>query len=275
MSRDLKAGGNLLHVVDRAIKTRTNIAIVGDPGSGKTEIIERHCRSIGMNFDPLLTSSLDETDVAGLPVKTVKEVGVGVQYVKRDWAAWDEGVIFLDEFNCGRPEVTDTLLTLIQSRKFPDGQKLSDKVVFIAAMNDERQCGNNELSPAMRNRFAWFYHRITYKQWLSEYASKHLPQWQYDFLKAVDIEFTKAEEFNSDAYCFTTGRSLTRLCNWCETVDEMKVFARNFVGEPAAAVIRNSSYADANVVGNAIFKDDVTLSDPKQQLFDKLKQVGI
>jgi len=262
--------GTLETVVSRAVKTRINVAIVGDPGSGKTEIIERYCHSVGLNFEPLLTSSLDETDVAGLPVKAVKDTGVGVEYVKRDWSKWDEGVIFLDEFNCGRPDVTDTLLTLIQSRKFPDGQKLSDKVIFIAAMNDERQCGNNELSPAMRNRFAWFYHKTTYKQWLQEYASKHLPAWQYGFLKTLNIQFTKAEEFNSDDYCFTTGRSLTRLCNWSETVEEMKLFAPNFVGQAAAAVIKNSDYQDADLVGNAVFREDVTLSDPKAALFKKL-----
>jgi len=64
--------------------------------------------------------------------------------------------------------VQDTLLTLIQSRTFPNGDKINKEVWFVGAQNPSISYNNYEMSPAMKNRFAWLHFEAN-EQTFAEY----------------------------------------------------------------------------------------------------------
>jgi MoxR-like ATPase len=153
--------------LDRSIrKPHVPIAFVGDPGTGKTAQVEKWAKRRGLPMVKLLASTLEESDVAGIVVRD----GDHAKTLSPQWYLSlkdNPGVLFLDEINTCRKEVADTLLTLVCSRHLPNGDRLHDGVLIIAAMNDHEQCDNYELSPAMRTRFMWIKHE---KRWYHLYS---------------------------------------------------------------------------------------------------------
>lgn len=131
------------------------IAIIGPPGCGKTAQAKQAGEELGYPTQVFIASTCDETDIAGMPVyKDGATVVItpkwGLEFQKRP------GLLILDEFNCARPEVLHAMLTLIQDRIFPNGEdRLHEETIILALMNDAAMVGNEELSPAMNNRFGW------------------------------------------------------------------------------------------------------------------------
>ena len=131
------------------------IAIIGPPGMGKTAQVIQAAKELGYPYKIFIASTCEETDIAGIPAlvdgKTV--------YCTPDWGkefGKRPGVLILDEFNRGRPEVLNAMLTLVQDGVFPSGDKLHPHTIIIALMNEASMVGAEELCPAMNNRFGWF-----------------------------------------------------------------------------------------------------------------------
>lgn len=131
------------------------MAIVGPPGSGKTAQAVEAGKELGYPVRIFIASTCDETDIAGMPVYQNNSTVV----ITPEWGLdfqRQPGLLILDEFNCARTEVLNAMLTLIQDRTFPNGRdRLHPETIILALMNDASMVGNEELSPAMNNRFGW------------------------------------------------------------------------------------------------------------------------
>ena len=127
----------------------------GDPGTGKTETIEKLACDAGAHVETVIASLHDPTDFGGLPVLT----DGGVMFEPPAWArrvADHDGpsVVFFDEVNTAAPSTQNALMKVVLSGMV--GQfSLGDDVTFVAAANPpEQNPGAWDLSLPLANRFA-------------------------------------------------------------------------------------------------------------------------
>lgn len=141
--------------------SKTNILIVGNPGVGKSQIIESmrgpKCKVVTMTG-----SSTIEEYVNGIP-QVNQEENV-LEYIEQKWfreiEEWAKEnpdgmiILFLDEFNTADPQVLKTFLTILAERRIPTLNKsLPDNVVIVAAMNPNDQNDTERLIRPMASRF--------------------------------------------------------------------------------------------------------------------------
>ena len=142
------------------------VIIKGPPGIGKTEIVKTIAKQAKLPLYVLLLSTMDPTDVAGLPtIKQVKivdpETGVERVYTTTEpalnyWAMEllekGEGILFFDEASNAAPAVQAVALSLLQGRTL-GAITLPDKVWMILAANGEDTAADGwTLTPPMSNR---------------------------------------------------------------------------------------------------------------------------
>lgn len=243
------------------------LAIVGEAGMGKTAIVEEIASELNLPLVKLLTSSMDETDVNGIIIRTDD----GAKYVSPAWSRKlaKDGILFLDEFNCGRKEVVDSLLTLVCNKQFPNGDKLGSNVIIIAAMNDAVRYNNYELSPAMKNRFAWLTWKMDKEDWLKFVANK-CPN-AADLYRRAGVEFEK--EFNSDEEKFTTPRSLYNLALFAkDNVESLLTYAPMFINNVDVKRLNAVKFDDNKQ--EDLNKDVFGNGGGKSNIYKKLSKYG-
>lgn len=138
----------------------------GDVGIGKSTLVERFGREIGVPVVTVIASQSDPTDFGGMPVQSVAAVVGGegqrhevptVDYALPDWAALAfehrSMIVFLDEFTNASPAVQAAALDVVLGRRLGRVQ-LPESVQFVAAANPPEIAANGfELSPPTANRF--------------------------------------------------------------------------------------------------------------------------
>lgn len=159
--------------------TYVNVLFEGPAGVGKTGIIESWCHSNNIHPLDLKGSTLDNTDVKGVLVP--KKDGTGSVILPtelfdaftvmkdpngdpNDLSSYREGVLFLDEYNRGLPEVRSVLLDIIQSHYTYSNDpnlgrgKLLPGLMFVIAAQNPNGGGYQvyPLDPAEEDRFATF-----------------------------------------------------------------------------------------------------------------------
>lgn len=141
--------------------SKTNILIVGNPGVGKSQVIES-MRSPECKVTTMTGSSTIEEYVNGIP-QVNRETNV-LEYVEQEWFKEMEEfadknpeamqILFLDEFNTADPQVLKTFLTILAERRIPTLNKsIPDQVVIVAAMNPNDQNDTERLIRPMASRF--------------------------------------------------------------------------------------------------------------------------
>ena len=265
-------------------KCSVPLALVSAPGQGKTAMVEKWAKANNIPFVKLLASSMDETDIAGIPVaKDNRAVTLTPQWVDK---LRDRGVLFLDELNTARKEVQDTLLTLVQSRTLPNGDKIGDGVLIICAINPAEMCDNYEMSPAMVSRFmwvrlestpsqtlAWLYGEETFnfddepapvkyvtREMHEETARKSGRAFEADKRALMEEAISRGFSYTSDeavtdASQICAPRALVNLLYWTENAFEMVKWAPAFLDENNASIIASVDVSSLDTVGNTIFGD--------------------
>lgn len=165
----------LVRLIEIGFDTKNVPVIWGPPGVGKTAIINGIIEKRGMLMRTIIGSTMDPTDVAGLPVlKTLTNGDSVTAYALPEWFVeirdfalknQEGGVIFIDEITTASPPVQAALLTFIQDRRIGKTM-LPDNVLIIVAGNPPSQAADgNLLAPPTANRMVHFEHEPSVPDW--------------------------------------------------------------------------------------------------------------
>ncbi len=125
---------------------------IGDPGLGKTKIIEKFAERKGAKLVELITSQMSPFEISGIamPDKDTKKMTY-FNYDKIE-SLEDGDILFFDELLNGNPVVLNACLTILEQRRLISGSALPN-VMIIAAANPQ---GMVPLTPQIKERFVWY-----------------------------------------------------------------------------------------------------------------------
>lgn len=215
----------VVEALKAAMEARVPVMAVGAPGVGKTATIRALAIEMGYTLITLLGSSMDPTDINGLPAPSKmtiedengeREVGI-TTYLAPWWAAKTlaekKVIIFLDEYSNAPPAVQASMLTFLQDREFGDGTKLPPETIVIAAMNPMSSAVSGvELASPTVNRIVFLPWHTSHESWyegmLDAWGEKVSPRemtWRrriVNFIKAQPFQLHKEpdEDINVESY---------------------------------------------------------------------------
>ena len=147
------------------------VLLWGDPGTGKTETVERLAAAAGWRTQTVIVSLYEAVDFAGLPVRAEQ----GVVYDPPAWARavsahGGESLVFFDEVNTAPPAVQNALMRVVLEGRVGE-LDLGGGVRFAAAANPpEQNIGAWDLSAPLANRFAHLRWPVSYDEWRQGYV---------------------------------------------------------------------------------------------------------
>lgn len=151
-------------LIEQCLNCKINLLIYGEPGCGKSQIIEELASDGSYNLVQLGAASLCEEAINGFPTK--EDASTIVKYTMPEWLATIEAnyarepetpqILFIDELTLATPEVMNSLQILLTARALPmhASHKLPDNVVIVSATNTAEDSNEgNELSRPLKTRF--------------------------------------------------------------------------------------------------------------------------
>jgi hypothetical protein len=149
----MTSAATLVTVLRAAGRAGVAVCLWGDPGTGKSSLIQAAAAADGVPCETVIGSLREPSDFAGLPV--VGDVGVHLEapsWAKRLHEA-GAGYLFLDELSTSPPAVQAAMLAVALERRVGDLQ-LPRSVQIVAAANPpERAADGWDLTPPLANRF--------------------------------------------------------------------------------------------------------------------------
>ncbi len=153
MARDRAGYEQVLRAVGVCVTTRIPFLLWGEPGAGKTAVVESAVDS-GWHVETLICSHYEPSDFAGLPVVSGGRVSLAPpQWAVRVAEQPGPSVVFFDEWTTASPAVQAAAL-----RPLTHGEvgalRLPDRVSFGAAANPADVAASGwELAAPTANRF--------------------------------------------------------------------------------------------------------------------------
>ena len=155
-------------------KARKTLALVGAPATAKTSVIRQVADHLGYELITLIGSRMDPTDVSGLPHSEEIEID-GMKFPATVYLAnwWQvrtlqlkKVILFFNEFSNTPPATRASLLSFLQDREFPNGQKLPDETIIVVAMNPSEEAADGfDLDLPTINRMGWLSWRVSNDSW--------------------------------------------------------------------------------------------------------------
>ena len=159
-----------------SMKARMPAVLVGPPGVGKTAKLQELAARMGYELIMLVGSQLDPTDIVGLPkgellgqTEDGKDV-FGTVNLSPWWQVRillnKKVILFLDEWSNTSAATRASMLTMLQSREFPNGQKMPRETIVVGAMNPTDQAADGyDLDPPTTNRINFIVWAPSVEEW--------------------------------------------------------------------------------------------------------------
>lgn len=140
------------------ILTRTPVMLWGQPGVGKTAVLNEIARQYSMHMETVILSQREPGDLLGIPYIYEGEMRVSVpDFARRIFEKESEGqssILFLDEYSTAPPSMQAASLRLTAERVVGTGIKLPASTVIVAAANPPSiASGGFAITPPAANRF--------------------------------------------------------------------------------------------------------------------------
>jgi len=252
-----------LNAIAIAIQTRTPTFLWGQPGSGKTAVLEAIAKGLGEPLWTVLLSIREPQDLGGLPVIEKGSVRLCPPMWARELVAQQHGIVFLDEFNTAPPTTQSAALRVIYGGYAGD-EKLPEDTSFVMAGNRAADsAGGYDLTAAIANRALHFDWKVDPAAWREgmvtgwpEIAVKRLPaKWRNHVnskmgLVAAFIQIKPnllsgmPQDYAEQGKAWPSGRTwdyVARLLGACESVglgpksEEARLLLKAAIGEGTTA----------------------------------------
>mgnify|MGYP003649600183 CR=1 FL=1 len=142
---------------------------IGNPGLGKTVLIDQFAKAQGVKLVELITSQMSPFEISGIamPDKDLKKM-IYYNFDKLENLK-DGDVLFFDELLNGNPVVLNACLTILEQRKLISGKPLPD-ILICAAANPQ---GMTPLTPQIKERFIWYDVKFDQSMWTKYMIDKY------------------------------------------------------------------------------------------------------
>lgn len=159
-----------------SMKARMPAVLVGPPGVGKTAKLYELAERMKYSLVTLIGSQLDPTDIVGLPKGEIlgkTEDGEDI-YGTVNLSPWwqvkilreRKVILFLDEMSNTSSATRASMLTMLQSREFPNGQKMPKETIVVGAMNPTEQAADGyDLDYPTTNRINFIVWAPSVEEW--------------------------------------------------------------------------------------------------------------
>lgn len=190
---------NLKTFLKVCLKNKFNILITGQPGIGKSDIVEQVAKE--EEYGLILTHPVvsDPTDYKGMPfVVDGEAVFLPFNDLKKLIDAKGPTICFIDDLGQAMPSVQASVMQLLLARKI-NNTSISDSVVFIAATNrKEDRAGVSGLLEPVKSRFTSIIElEISTEDWCEWALKRDIPLSLISFIKYKPTLLSKFTPTNS------------------------------------------------------------------------------
>ena len=207
---ELDSKDEIYRLIEAADKCRKEVVLclLGKPGIGKTEAVERFAKDHGRKVVHIIASQILPSEVSGMtmPNQETKSMDIFDHY--RLSHMEDGDILFFDELLKGQQQVLNACLTLIQERRLMSGTKLPD-VLVIAAANP--LATPLQLPLEIRQRFMFVEVEWNRLQWCKYMRSLGFKEERFieELSRSIERKLGRDDVWNT-----LTPRTATKLCLW-------------------------------------------------------------
>lgn len=193
---------------DNPILRRTTVPLfMGNPGIGKTKIIESFAKSRGVKVTKIILSTRMPNEVLGMTMPDLVKDRMVLLDNHQLSELQDGEILFFDEvFNGTLKQTLDSFLNFLEDRKLISGKKLAD-VMIIAASNPQ---GLINLTPQIKQRFEREDLKFNAEEYQNYLKNKYGTP---ESISSGICTLINKEKFESNEWNFITPRSVEKALN--------------------------------------------------------------
>lgn len=177
---------------------------IGNPGLGKTVMIQEFADSKGAKLVELITSQMSPFEISGIAMPDKEDKKMKYYNFDKLEDLKDGDILFFDELLNGNPVVLNACLTILEQRKFISGKPLPN-IMIVAAANPQ---GMSPLTPQIKERFVWYDVKFNKSMWIDYMNNRYsLPKNMGNML----ANMIQKEDFKTNN--FMSARSVDKAVN--------------------------------------------------------------
>lgn len=241
----------LIEAADRR-RDEVVLCLLGAPGIGKTESVERFARDHGRNVVHIIASQIMPNEVSGMTMPNQETHSMEIFDHEKLGHLRDGDIIFFDELLKGQQQVLNACLTLIQERRLMSGKRLPD-VLIVAAANPLGSA--KQLPIEIRQRFLFVNVSWDSDEWSRYMRETHGITPTENMVNDLEHAYSVYSRGESNTWNTLTPRTATKLMLWVDSVHEDKALMSAVsvqIGEAFGTNVMN------DVVQSVMDKYDVT-----------------